>query len=220
MDISINSFVSCINFTRYISYFNNVNSNLNILFETCEKHANAGHPQAMNNLGWLYKNGKGIGQDYIKAMEWFVKSHDKKNIYATNNIGRMYANGYGVQKSYSIATEYYMKAVEKQNPIAMRNMGDLYFNGTISDDHNSVNSNDKCRNFGAALDWYEKASNYGNSYAMYCIGNIYEKGGYGVEHNPNLAREWFIKSASLNNNDAINKLNESMINETEILVSI
>jgi TPR repeat protein len=32
---------------------------------------------AMNNLGLLYQNGRGVTQDYAKAREWFEKAANK-----------------------------------------------------------------------------------------------------------------------------------------------
>ncbi len=30
--------------------------------------------EAMGNIGYMYANGKGVEQDYTKAMEWYEKA--------------------------------------------------------------------------------------------------------------------------------------------------
>ena len=32
-----------------------------------------GNANSMSNLGWLYRNGHGVAQDYVKAREWYRK---------------------------------------------------------------------------------------------------------------------------------------------------
>jgi uncharacterized protein len=57
------------------------------LDEATQKGAEAGNPYAMNNFGWLYRNGKGVAQDYDKAREWYQKAADKGNAEAMSNLG-------------------------------------------------------------------------------------------------------------------------------------
>jgi TPR repeat protein len=53
----------------------------------------------MNNLGWLYKNGQGVAQDYGKAREWFQKAADAGDTDGMNDSGVLYDNGQGVTKN-------------------------------------------------------------------------------------------------------------------------
>src|SRR5271165_3588152 len=41
-----------------------------------QKAADAGDPRAMNNLGSMYADGRGVAQDYGKAREWYQKAAD------------------------------------------------------------------------------------------------------------------------------------------------
>ena len=43
------------------------------MFQTGAAHGNA---NSMSNLGWLYRNGYGVAQDYAKAREWYEKAAD------------------------------------------------------------------------------------------------------------------------------------------------
>jgi uncharacterized protein len=41
----------------------------------------------------VYDNGRGVKQDYKKAIEWYEKSANQGNTKAQFNLGIMYANG-------------------------------------------------------------------------------------------------------------------------------
>ncbi|HYY27947.1 MAG TPA: hypothetical protein VE860_08390 [Chthoniobacterales bacterium] len=53
----------------------------------------------MDNLGWLYENGKGVAQAYGKAREWFQKAADAGNTDAMAGLG-LYDRGLGVAQDY------------------------------------------------------------------------------------------------------------------------
>lgn len=65
--------------------------------------ADQGDPKAMINLGLMYHTGEGAKQDYVKAMDWYLKAYAKKNGDALNNIGVMYRDGLGVSTNSKIA---------------------------------------------------------------------------------------------------------------------
>lgn len=45
-------------------------------FTTTKQQAEQGDAGAQNNLGWMYKNGEGVRQDYRIAKEWYGKACD------------------------------------------------------------------------------------------------------------------------------------------------
>lgn len=51
------------------------------------KKANAGDSDAMNRLGWLFQNGKGVDRDLVKAREWYEQAISKGNSKAMFNLG-------------------------------------------------------------------------------------------------------------------------------------
>jgi tetratricopeptide (TPR) repeat protein len=63
----------------------------------------------MNNLGFLYANGQGVVQDYVKAREWYEKAADSGNALAMTNLGVLYANGLGVAQDFVKARELFEK---------------------------------------------------------------------------------------------------------------
>ena len=53
--------------------------------------ANQGNADAQNNLGNMYKNGRGVPkQDYIKAIEYYTLSANQENAVAQYELGEMY----------------------------------------------------------------------------------------------------------------------------------
>lgn len=63
-----------------------------------------------NNLGWMYKNGRGCLIDYSKAKALFESSTSKSAYY---HLGDMYENGLGVDLDIDKAISLYKTAVEK-----------------------------------------------------------------------------------------------------------
>ncbi|MEO5334186.1 MAG: sel1 repeat family protein [Magnetococcus sp. YQC-5] len=79
-------------------------------------------------IGLMY-HGKGITQDYNKAMHWFLKSSEQGNADAQNKIGGMYDQGQGVQQNYKEALYWYQKAAKQGHTIAQHNLGLMYHEG-------------------------------------------------------------------------------------------
>ena len=51
----------------------------------------------------MYVNGRGVPQDYEKAIEWFTKSAVQGFARAQFNLGWMYAKGKGLMQNYKKA---------------------------------------------------------------------------------------------------------------------
>ncbi|MGN6670543.1 MAG: tetratricopeptide repeat protein [Candidatus Nucleicultricaceae bacterium] len=58
-----------------------------------------GYANAQCNLGWLYKHGFGVAQDYGKAFEWYKKAAEQGLTDAKNNLGAIYQKGLGMIKN-------------------------------------------------------------------------------------------------------------------------
>ena len=71
----------------------------------------------------MYELGRGISQDYVKAVEWCRKSAEQGYVYAQYNLGRMYEIGRGVWPNSAKAVEWYQKAAEQGNSKAQHTFG-------------------------------------------------------------------------------------------------
>jgi Sel1 repeat-containing protein len=67
------------------------------------KLASAGDDTAMITMALFYHQGRGVPQDYSKAMDWYLKAFPLSNGDAYNNLGVMYRDGLGVPADRKIA---------------------------------------------------------------------------------------------------------------------
>ncbi len=58
-----------------------------------------GNLQAQNNLGLMYKQGKGVARDFEVAFNLFLSAAEEGYMYAQCNLGGMYYFGEGVAHS-------------------------------------------------------------------------------------------------------------------------
>ena len=75
--------------------------------------AEAGNPEAQNDLGLCFVTGWGVGKDFSKAVEWFTKAAEQGSAKAQANLGVCFEKGWGVEKSLTKAIEWYLKAAEQ-----------------------------------------------------------------------------------------------------------
>ncbi|MEA3285375.1 MAG: tetratricopeptide repeat protein [Synergistota bacterium] len=84
--------------------------------------AKKGHIRAQNNLGNMYRRGRGVPQDDHKAVEWYSKAAEQGLDSAQYNLGFMYANGRGVPKDEDKAKTWYRKAADQGDMDAQYNL--------------------------------------------------------------------------------------------------
>lgn len=68
-----------------------------------EELAAKGDDKAMVQLGIYYYEGTAVGQDYAKAMDWWMKAFANQNADAFVNLGVMHRDGHGAPKNKKIA---------------------------------------------------------------------------------------------------------------------
>ena len=162
----------------------------NLIFPLADK----GRASAQFFLGYMYRSGLGVEQNYKEAVKWYQKSADQGNATAQNNLGFMYQYGYGVTQDYKEALKWYLKSANQEYAIAQNNLGDLYYNGYgVTKDYKE------------AIKWFQKSAEQGNASAQNNMGNMYENG-YGVTADRQKAIEWYEKSAAQGNQTAKNNI--------------
>jgi TPR repeat protein/uncharacterized coiled-coil protein SlyX len=72
--------------------------------------AEAGDPQAQNNVGEIFEKGLGGAPQYEIAAEWFRKAAEQGYSRAQINLGGLYERGQGVPKDMREAVKWYRKA--------------------------------------------------------------------------------------------------------------
>jgi TPR repeat protein len=77
----------------------------------------------------MYRQGKGVPQDYKTAVKWYRLAAEKGDADAQTNLGTMYDNGRGVPEDNKTAVKWYRLAVEQGNANAQFNLGNAYGRG-------------------------------------------------------------------------------------------
>ena len=157
--------------------------------------------EAQYNLGAMYYYGRGVEQDYNKAIEWYEKAAVNGNAAAQVSLGYMYDKGLGVAQDYDKAIEWYAKAAANGNTVAEASLIYMY----------DKNSGTK-QIYDKAIKWHETATADGyidsrSNFAQWCyeLGENYFNGN-GVERDFDKAIEWYEKAAANGNSKARNKL--------------
>jgi len=86
-------------------------------------------PEAEFYLGVMYAKGRGVPQDFQKALHWYRLAAEQGFAKAMANLGAMYSKGNGVPKDYAQAIHWYEEAAEQQLPEAQYNLGVMYKEG-------------------------------------------------------------------------------------------
>jgi len=93
------------------------------------QRAEGGNPDAQNQLGVLYSEGRGVPQNYLEAKDWFKKAADQGHAGAQVNLGTLYSLGQGATFSDYMALFWFQKAAEQRNPLAFAKLGMMYERG-------------------------------------------------------------------------------------------
>ena len=153
----------------------------------CLDLAAAGVAVGQTNMGWIYDKGKGVTQDYTKAVEWYRKAAEQGYANAQSNLGYMYSQGKGVTQDKAKAVEWYRKAAEQGYATGQNRLGVVYQDGkgVIQD-------------YAKAVEWYRKAAEQGNASGQSNLGRMYDDG-KGVTEDDTKAVEWYRKAAEQGN---------------------
>ena len=79
----------------------------------CLRLANQGEAWAQFGLGFMYETGRGVPQNYKKALTWYRKAAEQGDAPAQYYLGNMYAHGQGVPQDDKEAATWYRKAAEQ-----------------------------------------------------------------------------------------------------------
>jgi TPR repeat protein len=120
--------------------------------------AEAGDPAAQNNLGVLYREGKGVPQNYPESLKWFHSSADQGDAWAEYNLGLAYEHGYGVAKNAQEAFKWYMMSATQGDSAAQTALGFMYKDGV------GVNKNEA-----EASKWFKLAADQNNAAARQAL---------------------------------------------------
>jgi hypothetical protein len=77
------------------------------------KAAERGDMISQYNLGIIYRDGRGVEQNYKRAFEWFMKASEPELIDGQYNIALAYEMGNNIKQDYAKALELYILISKK-----------------------------------------------------------------------------------------------------------
>ena len=149
--------------------------------------ADQGNAIAQNNLGVMYRDGRGVPQNGSEAVRVFRLAADQGLAEAQFSLGVMYDDGRDVPQNDSEAVRWYRLAADQGNAFAQNNLGVMYRDGR------GVPQNDS-----EAVRWYRLAADQGNAFAQNNLGAMY-RAGRGVPQNGSEAVRWYRLAADQGN---------------------
>ncbi len=127
--------------------------------------AAAGHAPAQNYLGYMYRHGFGVNQDFARALSWYRKAADQGHGGAMNNIGYLYRHGLGVERNDADALGWFRRAAERGDASGQYNLGQMLTDGIgVAADHRE------------AFKWLRAAADQGHPRAAFSLGHMYAQG--------------------------------------------
>jgi TPR repeat protein len=149
--------------------------------------AEAGHPEAENNLGVFYRYGRGVPQNDATALYWFKRAAAQGQVLAEFNVGIMYFLGDGTKADYFQAAYWNARAAAQGLGHAQELMGFMYLHGTGAE-----------QDYERAVYWLRLSAAQGHRIAQHNLGYVYSEG-LGVAQNYETAIYWMRKAAAQGN---------------------
>lgn len=141
----------------------------------------------MYERGEDYFLGRGVEQDYAKAVMWYRKAAEAGHAGSMYFLGIMYEYGYGVTQDYAEAVKWYRKAAEAGHAFGMHELGTMYERGNgVTQDYAEAE-----KWFRKAVKWFRKAAEDGDVDGMFLLGWMYEYG-EGIPQDKQKAKEYYL----------------------------
>ncbi|KAG0278942.1 hypothetical protein BGZ95_002717 [Linnemannia exigua] len=187
-------------------------------------NASRGDMDAQVALGDMYRDGRGVAQDYRTSVDWYLKAAEQGHVVAQANVGAAYEQGpfqgLGVAQDDERALKWSSRAAQHGSTSAQHLMGMLHEHGrgVPQDDFKAITwylraarqqhidaqrkvaemyeeGRGAPKDQTRAVEWYLKAASQGHERSQYLVGNAYMEG-KGVEKDSSKAVEWYLKAAA------------------------
>lgn len=163
--------------------------NLHNAFLILEKLAMDGNEEAQDYLGYFYKEGIAVDQDYKKSAYWYQLAADKGFANSQAALGQLYLEGQGVEQSYFKALNYFELAAEQLDLDAIFYLGKMYYEGLGVD-----------QNYSKAFKYLKISADEGDMDSQLVLAEMYENG-LGIKPS-NFFAKMYYKLASAQGCDA------------------
>ncbi|KAF9294533.1 hypothetical protein BGZ88_003702 [Linnemannia elongata] len=152
-------------------------------FTEIERKAKLGDKEAQFALGEMYKDGRGVEQDYRAAMTWYLKAAEQGDMASQARVAYLYRDGLGVEQDHAAAVKWYLKAAGQGDANSQSSVAYLFEDGLGTP-----------QDFNQAREWYQRAADQGLAVAQSNLGYMYEHG-RGVAQDYSRAMKWYLMAA-------------------------
>ncbi len=156
--------------------------------------AQSGAPEALFELGELYRTGQGVLQSYPRAVELYTEAAEKGHAGAQSNLGRLMIQGLGVEADLSAGFALLQEAAESGAGDHLFALGTAYQQGLGTDQDSAQ-----------AAVILAKAAETGHIEAAVALGTMLQNG-EGVEQDVARAIELYTGPANAGHPRALNNL--------------
>ncbi len=94
-----------------------------------EKACQASDTKSCVNLGVLYEQGLGVGQDYQKAFEFYTRGCDGGFAISCSNLASLYKRGLGTHQDYAKSLDLNRRTCDDGDALSCAQLGEHYDNG-------------------------------------------------------------------------------------------
>ena len=129
--------------------------------------AKKGNVEAQHELGLCYVLGKGVEQNYNKAMKWWKSASLKGFGKAHYNMGCLYRNGHGTPMNLEKAFYYFNLSIKKEHAYQVHSyliLGKLFF----------IDGNFVKKNINKGIKYMQIAAEKNFVNAQYLLATIYD----------------------------------------------
>lgn len=129
-----------------------------------QRLANSGYGKALNEIGVYYATGQnGMAKDCNKALEFFKKAWDAKELQAANNLAILYRNGGCMEPDMRKSMEWLRRGADAGYSQSMHDLGLFCLEPQLNEQIDSI----------SALGWFRKAAETGFGPSMYQLARFY-----------------------------------------------
>ncbi|MGC8501152.1 MAG: caspase family protein [Leptospirillia bacterium] len=149
---------------------------------TLVSSARSGNPSALNALGSLYYDGRGVFKDRVRARRFYLRSAEKGSLKGARNLGWMLWKGEGGPADPAGARKWLQTSARGGDLRAMNMLGAFFLSKAGGADAKR------------AFESFRRGARAGDREAMYNLGALYDRGaGVGVDYAK--AAHWWKKAA-------------------------
>ncbi|MEO1200527.1 MAG: peptidoglycan-binding protein [Pseudomonadota bacterium] len=158
--------------------------------------AEAGDVEAQFEVATRFMDGRGVTQDFAKAVAWYQAAAAQEFPPAQHRLASMYERGRGIERDPGMALLWYTRAADAGNRNAMHNLAVMNAQGALGEP-----------DYPSALHWFVEAADRGLRDSQFNVAILYARG-LGIERDLVEAYKWLAIAAATGDTEAASKRDE------------